>query len=144
VPFNAAFASLIITVLLSLINIGSTAAFNSLISLTNVAFFTCYFISIGCVLLKRLRGEPLPPCQFKVPDKLAIACSSTSLLYMAWASIICFFPDAIPVTAVSMNWAVVVYFGVVILAGLYYVFRGRKKYTPPILHVKGIAEAKDL
>jgi amino acid transporter len=132
-----------ITVILSLVNIGSTAAFNSLLSLTNVAFFTCYFISIGCVLLKRLRGEPMPPSRFKIPNRVAIFCESVSLLYMAWAYVICFFPDAIPVTAVSMNWAVVVYFGVIILAALYYMFRGRKKYTPPVLHIRHFEDTKN-
>lgn len=137
---SAALCSLLITALLSLIVIGSTIAFSSLISLSNVAFFTCYFISIACVLSKRLRGEPLPPSRFRIPSWLSITCSCISLPYILWASIMNFFPVAIPVTPQSMNWSVVVYVGMVVLAGLDYILRGRTVFEPPVSKVKDVVQ----
>ena len=46
--------------LLSLINIGSTAALNAILALDLTALLSSYILSIGCLLLKRLRGEPIP------------------------------------------------------------------------------------
>lgn len=60
VPLNAVLVSLTVTSLLSLINIGSTAALNAILALTTCSLLTSYMIVIGCVLLKRIRGQPLP------------------------------------------------------------------------------------
>ena len=53
--------SLIFGVLLSLINIGSTAALNAILAVDLAALLCSYSLSIGCLLLKRFRGEALPP-----------------------------------------------------------------------------------
>lgn len=50
VPVNAVLLSAFLTILLSLINIGSSAAFNAIISLASVAQMGTYCISISCVL----------------------------------------------------------------------------------------------
>ena len=61
IPLNAILISLVVCVLLSLINIGSTAALNAILALDLASLLCSYTISIGCLTLKRLRGEPLPP-----------------------------------------------------------------------------------
>lgn len=48
------------TCCMSLINLGSKVAFGAMLSLATVALMATYLMSIGCVLLKRLRGEDLP------------------------------------------------------------------------------------
>ena len=48
------------TVLLSLINLGSSVAFNAIGSLCVTALMSFYMLCIGCILAKRLRKEPLP------------------------------------------------------------------------------------
>ena len=60
IPLNAVLVSLLVTSLLSLINIGSYVALNAILSLTAVSLLTSYIIVIGCLVLKRLRGQPLP------------------------------------------------------------------------------------
>ncbi|KAJ9642987.1 hypothetical protein H2199_004509 [Coniosporium tulheliwenetii] len=55
------------TMLLSLINIGSTVAFNAIISLQLIALMSTYSISIGCVLYQRTwGGNNLPPAQWSL------------------------------------------------------------------------------
>ncbi|KAE9961348.1 hypothetical protein EG327_004581, partial [Venturia inaequalis] len=102
IPLNAILLSLGITVALALINIGSTAAFNSVVGLSISSLFTGYFISIGCILRKRLLGEPLPPSRFSL-GRFAIPLNVISLLYITFVVIMSFFPTVKAIDAVSMN-----------------------------------------
>jgi amino acid transporter len=63
VPDNAVCLTSIAAGILCLVNLGSTFAFNIIVSLTLLALLSTYMISIGCVLLKRLIGEELPPAR---------------------------------------------------------------------------------
>ncbi|QDS73034.1 hypothetical protein FKW77_009325 [Venturia effusa] len=134
IPLNAVLLSLGITVCLALINIGSTAAFNSVVSLLVSSLFTGYFISIGCILLKRLRGEPLPPSRFSL-GKFAIPLNVVSLLYITFALIMSFFPTAKAVTAQSMNWSVLVWGAIVGFSTMLYYYHGKRVYKGPVVYV---------
>jgi choline transport protein len=134
IPLNAVLLSLSITVLLALVNIGSTAAFNSVVSLLVSSLFSGYFISIGCILLKRLRGEPLPPSRWSM-GRLAIPMNIISLLYIAFALIMSFFPIAKAVTPVSMNWSVLVWGVIIGAATIMYWVQGRYVYKGPVVYV---------
>ena len=73
--------TLLFVVLLSLINIGSTVAFMQVISLAVAAMLTSYLISISCVTLKRLRGEPLLPSKFNL-GKFGLAINIIAVLFL--------------------------------------------------------------
>lgn len=66
VPVNAVVTSLVISSLLSLINIGSTVAFNSLVSLTNGVLMVSYSVCIGCFVWRRLSRQPMLPSRFNL------------------------------------------------------------------------------
>ena len=66
VPTNSVIFTVLFTVVMSLINIGSTAAFNAFLSVSVVALMATYTLSIACILVKRLRGEPLPPARWRL------------------------------------------------------------------------------
>ena len=78
IPLNAIWVSLTITIVLSFINLGSTAAFNSIVGLLAGSGGFAYFISIGCVLLKRIRGEELPVGRWSL-GRLAIPVNAFAL-----------------------------------------------------------------
>lgn len=63
---NSVLVTSLFTCLVSLINIGSTVAFNAVLSLGVVAVMATYMISIACVLLKRWRREPLPAARWSL------------------------------------------------------------------------------
>lgn len=65
-PVNALIFSYIFSVLLSLINIGSAVALNVFVGLGVGSLVSSYAISIGCMAVKRLRGEALLPSSFKL------------------------------------------------------------------------------
>ncbi|KAK4543607.1 hypothetical protein LTR36_005502 [Oleoguttula mirabilis] len=60
VPLNAILVTAGVTIILSVINMSSEAAFNTVLSLSTAALMASYIISIGCILRKRLRSESLP------------------------------------------------------------------------------------
>lgn len=45
---------------LAMTNIGLSVALNAVLSLTILGVLFSYTISIGCILLRLFRGEPLP------------------------------------------------------------------------------------
>ncbi len=126
--------SLVSTTLLALINIGSTAALNAVLSLFVGGTLSSYILCIGCVLIKRIRKEPLPARRWTL-GRWGMAINIISLLFLFPIYVITFFPAATPVVPETMNWACVIYSSIVIFATLYYIVHGRKVYVPPVAHV---------
>ncbi|KAI7158396.1 amino acid permease [Hortaea werneckii] len=135
IPLNSILFSLTILIILALINIGSTAALNTIIALLTSATSFSYALSISCMLLKRLRGQPLPPASFSM-GRYSVPVNMFAVGYIITAAVASFFPVSVPVDAVSMNWSVVVFGGVLCIACVDYVFRGRKHYVAPVQHVE--------
>jgi amino acid transporter len=135
IPLNSVILSLSITVLLAIINIASTAAFNSVVSLLISSLFTGYFISISCILIKRLRGEPLPPSRWGM-GRWTIPVNIIALAYILFAFIMSFFPIFNHPEPINMNWSVVVWSAIMIFAIVVYGISGRKKYRGPVVYVR--------
>lgn len=116
--------------LLSLINFGSSTAFNAIISLSTVALYVSYIIPISCLLHKRFSGEDI----FWGPWTLGRFGPAINIFALCYGVFICIFlpfPPQKPVTAVNMNYAAPV-FGFVILFGVTDWFvRGRKVFVGP-------------
>jgi amino acid transporter len=129
--------TLVFVVILSLINIGSTVAFMQVISLGVASMVTSYLITISCVTLKRLRGEPLLPSKFNL-GKWGLPINLISVLFLLFCWIFCFFPVGPRPTIIDMNWAVLGYGAVLIFAVAYYVVRGRHVYVGPVRYVRKV------
>lgn len=135
IPLNSVMVSLVITVLLSMINIGSEVALNAVISLTITSLLSAYIISIGCVFLKRIRGEPLPHHRWSL-GKFGMAVNLGALAFLCPIFIFAFFPLSTDVTAETMNWSVAMYVGIIGSATIYYLVRGRHHFIPPVALVQ--------
>jgi len=134
IPLNSVLITFAITTLLSLINIGSSVAFNAIGSLAVSALLGTYLISFTCLVLRRLRG-PLPPRRWSLGAAgIFINIGAIIFLLIVWVFI--FFPVEIPVTPETMNWNCVMFGGVMIFAVIYYFIYGRKVYSPPVELVK--------
>ncbi|KIW01233.1 uncharacterized protein PV09_07276 [Verruconis gallopava] len=138
VPRNAVIFSCLCTCLLSLINIGSTVAFNAIISLQLMALMATYSISIGCVLWARTFGEKrLPPAQWSL-GRWGAPINAIGFLY----SLFCLFwtpwPTVKDPNATNFNWAIVMMGGIVVLSTVWYFVGGRKKYQGPVALVRDI------
>ncbi|KAI0485353.1 amino acid/polyamine transporter I [Xylariaceae sp. FL0804] len=133
-PVNAMIASLFIAMVLSLLNLGGTAAFNSILGLVTGAVGLTYALSIGCVLWRRLFGEPLPHARWSL-GRFGVWINAYAFLYQILTVTISFFPLSAGVNAVSMNWAIAMFGGVAILCSINYVVTGKAHYRGPVVYI---------
>jgi len=138
IPANAVILTCIITILLSLINLGSTAAFNAIISLQLMALMATYLLSIGSVLWRRTRSsDPLPPARFSlgrygtVVNGIGFFYSGWSLFWAAWPGV-----GGSDLTVTNMNWAPVMFVGVMGISLVFYWTGARGKYKGPVVLVR--------
>ena len=127
--------TVVFVTLLSFVNLGSSVAFMQVISLGVASMLTTYLITISCVMLKRIRGEPLLPSKFDL-GKWGLPINVIAVLFLLFSWVFCFFPIGPRPTVVDMNWAVLGYGIVLIFAAVYYVFRGRFTYVGPVNYVR--------
>jgi amino acid transporter len=92
IPLNAVVVCFVCTALLSLINLGSVVAFNAILSIGVVALLTSYVTSIGCILIKRIRGEPLVARRWDLGVPLGWFCNVVGFIYVTLAFVMAFFP----------------------------------------------------
>ena len=135
IPLRAVLVSLTISTLLSLINIGSSVALNAINSLGAVSVISSYYITIACLLAKRLRGEPLPPRRWSL-GRGGLAVNVCALVFLTPVWFFYFWPLATPVVPSTMNWSSLMYGVVVIFAAVYYAVWGRHVYTAPVALTK--------
>lgn len=140
VPDNAVYLTSVGSGVICLINLGSTTAFNIVVSLILLALLSTYMISIGCVLLKRIRKQEMPPARWSL-GSWGLPVNAFAFAYSAFVMVFCSFPTSVPVTASTANWAPVVWVGVIGLAAAVYLIHGRKVYTPPVTFVEGRKQA---
>jgi choline transport protein len=141
VPDNAVYLTTLLTLILCLINLGSNLAFNIIVSLSLLALLSTYMISIGCVLRKRILGEPLPPHRWDL-GRWGLPINAFAVAYSAFAIVFCCFPVTVPVTTLGdANWAPLVWVGVMILSFGVYIVHGRKNFTAPVIFVEGRKQA---
>lgn len=113
IPVAAILASTVITMLLSLINIGSAVAFNATASVMIAALFSTYVLSIAAFVRAQLL-QGILPSRFSL-GSLRLPINLLSLGYLCFA-IISTFPTANLPTPVNMNWSILVLGFVVIFA----------------------------
>lgn len=136
IPFNSVYLASVGAAILCLINLGSTLAFNIIVSLSLLALLSTYMISIGCVLLRRIQGQELPPARWSL-GRLGLPINAFAFLYSAFVIVFSCFPVAIPVGTSDANWAPVVWAGVIVLSLIAYFVHGRRHFTPPVMFVEG-------
>lgn len=134
IPLNSVVVSFGVAIALSLINIGSTVAFNSIASLGTCALLSSYIISISCMFIKRWNGETLLPCKFSL-GRAGIWINGISIVYLCIAFVFVFFPTFPHPTADLMNWNILIYGIVVVFSLIYFIVRGRKVYIGPVEYI---------
>lgn len=135
VPLPAILFSFVVSCLLSLINIGSTIAFNIINSISVAALLSSYMVSIGCIIAKRLRNEPMLPSKF-VLGKWGLPLNIISMLFLAFLFVMSFWPTGPRPNAAGMNWSILVYGVIIVVSLIYFYLRGRHVYAGPVEYVR--------
>ncbi|TKA82591.1 hypothetical protein B0A55_01374 [Friedmanniomyces simplex] len=128
-----------VSLILSAINFGSQTALNAVLSVSNAALIFSYIVSIGCVRLKRLRGEPLLPRRWSL-GKWGAPLNDITLVSLFIGFVFSFFPASPslgdPAWAADFNWAIVIFSATCLLALVYYICGGSRRYVAPVALVK--------
>lgn len=132
-PLFSIGTSVVITMLLGLINIASTAAFNAVASLVVAGFLGSYLLPILLLLHNRIRT---PSRMTYGPFKLGwlgIPCNIFSLVWILVVMVFSFFPAVTPITLETMNWSCVLWAGTMILGIAFYFLHQRQRYRGPVV-----------
>ena len=129
-PIWSIVLSAVISLLLSLINIGSSVAFNAIVSLTIACYFGSYAIPIGLLAWKRATHQPLALGPWNL-GRYGLATNIIALFWLTITWVFTFFPIGIPVTVSTMNWASTLWGGCMIIGLSWYFIRQRKVFVGP-------------
>jgi choline transport protein len=136
-PCPRRLVSFIVTVCLSLINIGSTEALNTINSLSGGSILFSYTITISCLVWRRLFGAPLPPRRWSL-GRFGLLINVVALCFIMPVLFFYYWPLYTPVTPVNMNWSSAVFGGVLVFAAVWYVIKARHVYSGPVTLVKRV------
>lgn len=134
VPVNALYLSALCVCILALINVGSSTAFNAIISLTALSLYISYFLPILFLLWRRLSSTRPSPISWG-PSRLGTAgafVNAGALCYILFTFIWMPLPTILPLDRFNMNYADPI-LGVVILgAALDWLWNGKRRFTVPV------------
>jgi len=129
-PTRALGLVVMIVFLLSFVQLGSTAAFSAMISLSTLALYASYTLPIIFWTIHKLRGLPIKYGPWHM-GRMGIF---VNLFAIAWGIYSCTFlpfPASIPVDAKSLNWAGPIFGFVMLLALMDWFISGRKRFVAP-------------
>jgi len=123
--------------LLALINIGSSVAFNAMVSLVIASFYSSFLLSAAVLLHKRLTtsNEEMQWGPFKL-GSAGVPVIILAIMYSVIGVFFSFFPPTAKVTPETMNWSVVVYFSVIIFSFVCWAVHGRFIYEGPLKEIE--------
>lgn len=110
--------------LLGLINLGSTSAFTAFVSVGVQALALAYAIPIAISLLNK--REQVLKARWNLGRIMGPIVNVIALLWISFELVLFSMPTALPVTAISMNYASVVLVGFGAIAAVWYGVHSRK------------------
>ncbi|KAJ9417949.1 amino acid permease-domain-containing protein [Fusarium oxysporum] len=154
VPVWAIGITSIISCLLALINIGSTAVYNAIISIAVSSLYSSYLMAASLLLYRRVgkgfklpdpsafpaladtgagEGQTLAWGRWHVPGVFGIINNTYACLYLALIWFFSFWPPAANPNVASMNFAVLITGCVFIFSVIYYLTWARREYKGPVV-----------
>lgn len=147
----AIICTMAITVLISLIVLGSSVVLSALLSLLLAAIYSSYLLACGLLLWRRCTGafqpyvagameDPRNADQlfwgpWKLPEPFGTVNNAFACVYTTFLLFWSFWPQSNHPDAEELNWSVVVYGAVVVFSVGWYVVRARHYFKGPIREV---------
>ena len=153
IPTYAVLVTSVITCLLGLINMGSVAAFNGVLSIAIAGLFGSYLLTTSLLLYRRCTGAIVVDNgsfetastsdgkmrirwgPWRVPGALGIANNIFAFIYVLFVFFFSFWPNIAEVTVENMNWSVLVTSLITIFAAIYYYVWAKNTYQGPVIDV---------
>ncbi|KAI1269525.1 amino acid transporter [Xylariaceae sp. FL1019] len=128
-PIWALALTTVVQLLLGLINLGSSSAFLAFVSVGVVSLAVSYGIPIAISLA--YRRKEVETARWKMTQIVGFAVNILAIAWIIFELVLFSLPTALPVTAVSMNYAIVVFIGFMVLSAIWYLIYARKVYNGP-------------
>ncbi|KAF2197540.1 amino acid permease [Delitschia confertaspora ATCC 74209] len=128
-PLNALYLTTGLVIIFGCIFLGSSSAFNAIISASVVALGISYAIPVA---INCLQGrKKLPPRPFVLPSAFAWFANLIGIAYVIVTTVLFVFPPDLPVTGSNMNYCVVAFSIIIIISTIQWFVDGRKHFTGP-------------
>lgn len=127
-PILAVWIAVFWCIAINLIGLGSYTAISGVYAVCAISLDWSYCIPIIC----KLAFNQFQPGPWHM-GPLSKLVNILAVLWTTFSTIIFFMPTALPVSASNMNYAVVYFFGILMFCAIYWVLRGRKSYTGPLV-----------
>ncbi|KAI1210100.1 amino acid transporter [Annulohypoxylon truncatum] len=150
-PVYAIICTMAITVLISLIVLGSSVVLSALLSLLLAAIYSSYLLACGLLLWRRCTGafqpyvagadeDPRNADQlfwgpWKLPEPFGTINNAFACVYTLFLLFWSFWPQSNNPDPEELNWSVVVYGAVLVFSVVWYVVRARHHFKGPIREV---------
>lgn len=128
-PRNPTIATAVLITILGCIYVGSTTAFNAFIGSTILFFSSSYIAAILPHLLRGRKGITYGP--FRMKGWVGFVVNGLACSYLMVWFVIYSFPYYLPTEAQSMNYSCLIWGGMTIIVGLWWLFGARKGYEGP-------------
>ncbi|KAL2817428.1 amino acid/polyamine transporter I [Aspergillus cavernicola] len=134
IPLYALLLDGILVLLVGIVYVCSSTAFNSFISTTVIVAQISYAIPSFLLILRRQDPHYLPSARpFKVPHILGYIANAVCVIWALVLTVFFCFPTTLPVTGGNMNYAAVVLVVMVLIGGGNWVWFARRFYHGPRL-----------
>lgn len=136
--------------LFGVINLGSSTAFNIILSITVSTLYSSYTITEMLLLWRRIRGDIREPSEMKgstwqanelvwgpfhIPGVWGVALNAFAVCYGTIVIIFCYFPSTVSPDPATMNWACLIMAVVSFFAVAYYLMYANKVYQGPVVEI---------
>ncbi|ORY16443.1 amino acid/polyamine transporter I [Clohesyomyces aquaticus] len=128
-PLNSLILTTALVMIFGCIFLGSSSAFNAIISASVVALGVSYAIPIAVNCLQGRKR--LPPRAFVLPEPLAWFANLLGIAYVLVTTVLFVFPPVLPVTGSNMNYCIVAFAIIIIISTIQWFVDGRKNFTGP-------------
>ena len=134
VPLESIAFTVVVVVIFGCIDLGSSSAFNAIISASVVALGLTYGIPVAINLL---RGRKMLPESraFVMPNWLGWSANILGVVYVILTTVLFVFPPFLPVTGTNMNYCIVAFAIVLIISMIQWFIDGRKNYAGPKIDI---------
>lgn len=133
-PINSLLLTTALVIIFGCIFLGSSSAFNAIVSASVVALGISYAIPPA---INMMRGRKMLPEDraFKLPEWLGWTCNMIGVLYTILTTVLFVFPPVLPVTGNNMNYCIVAFAIILIISVVQWIVDGHKNYTGPQVDV---------
>lgn len=151
-PVNCVILTATVAIILSLVNIGDSTAFNGVISISVAGLFGSYLMAASLLLYHRVTGGIRLPSlddsltntigtnltwgPWRLPAGVGIVNNIFTCIYLLFVFFFSFWPSYSDVTHKNMNWSVLVFSVVTAFSMVYYAVWSRKSFTGPVIEIE--------